>query len=138
MLESSTLIVLDREIQPMVKHVGPDRRQSFRVELSPGLTVHLQGHDYAELVQVSLGGCVLETKRKLQTNQWSTLEIPYENRLAVLNLQAYQSFLHELFYSHSGDSRIRYRSRAVFFDPTIETLNLLYRILMDFWPAHAE
>jgi hypothetical protein len=66
------------------------------------------------------------------------LEITYQGERVAVNMQTYQSFLHELFYSDTEDSRLRYRCRAIFFDPSIEALNLLYRIMADHWspPPH--
>lgn len=106
-----------------------ERRRSPRV--SPGLPVRLALAGSSWLTNVSLGGATLESERK--PARFDTLRIEYENARAELEVQVYRSVVHELYYTSSGRSRVRYRSRVIFRDASIEALNTLYRIIHDHW-----
>jgi hypothetical protein len=114
-----------------VEHFGLKPRRSLRVEISPDIPVRLSGEGGARLVEVGLGGCVLETERKLMLGERYGVELEYKGQSTELQVETYQSFLHELFYSDSGRSYMRYRSRAVYIDASIDALNVIYRIMAD-------
>jgi hypothetical protein len=114
-----------------VEDFGLKPRRSLRVEISPGLPVRLSGEGGTRLVEVGLGGCVLETERRLLLGERYGVELEYKGQSSELQVETYQSFLHELFYSDSGSSYLRYRSRAVYLDASIDALNIIYRIMAD-------
>ena len=128
------LEVLEREFVSMEEPYRGDRRRSHRVTINGGIPVLLEGMAQCRLVEASLGGCILQTSRRLQTGMWHQMELVYDDTLTELTVQTYHSYLYELYYSDSGESHIHYHSRAVFFNPSISTLNTLYRILADNWP----
>jgi hypothetical protein len=128
------LEVLEQELVSMEKPYQVDRRRSHRVAIDGGIPAKLEGLGRCRLVEVSLGGCILQTSRRLQAGMWHQMEVSYENALTELNVQTYHSYLYELYYADSGESRIHYHSRSVFCNPSISALNMLYRILADNWP----
>jgi len=117
----------------IAKSTSPDRRRSFRVTLGVGLRVLLDGFGPYRLTEISLGGGVLETDRKLRGGDRYRLHLDYQGSHEVLNVHAQQSSLYELFYDNTRHSRLSFRSRIVYRNPSIETLNLLYRITRDHW-----
>jgi hypothetical protein len=123
---------------PKVKRLGLKPRRSLRVDIAPGLPVRLSGEVEARLVEVSLGGCVLETERRIPPGEKSSVALEYEGQSADLEVETYQSFLHELFYSDSGRSYLRYRSRTFYIDASIDALNIIYRIMADNYSPLAE
>jgi hypothetical protein len=132
------LEVLEQELVSMEKSYQVDRRRSHRVTIHGGIPATLEGVGQCRLVEVSLGGCILQTSRRLQAGMWHQMEIAYANASTDLSVQTYHSYLYELYYSDSGESRIHYRSRSVFFNPSISALNMLYRILADNWPPRSQ
>ena len=112
---------------------GPDRRSSLRVTLGPGLPVELNDLGPARLKELGLGGAILQTKRKLRSEDRYLLQLDYQGSRASFQIEVYQSSLHELFYDDNLNSHVSFRSRVVCCDPSIDSLNLLYRIMRDYW-----
>ena len=112
---------------------GADRRRSLRVPLGEGLPVWLEGVGACRLREISLGGGMLETGRKLRTEERYTLQVDYQGSQVTLPVKAYRTDLHELFYHAGNDSRVSFRARIVCCDASIADLNMLYRIMRDHW-----
>jgi len=118
---------------------GPDRRSSLRVTLGPGLPVELSELGPARLRELGLGGAILQTKRKLRSEDRYLLQLDYQGSPASFHIEVYQSSLYELFYDDDSlISHVSYRSRVLCCDPSIDSLNLLYRIMRDYWSPDDE
>jgi hypothetical protein len=111
-------------------HLPVERRRSLRVSPDGGLPVRLATGGSSWLTNVSLGGATLVSERKL--DRFDTLRIEYGSGRADVRVQVYRSVVNELYYAN-GQSRVRYRSRVIFRDASIEALNTLYRIIYDNW-----
>jgi hypothetical protein len=118
--------------------MGPDRRRSLRVPLGEGLPVRIAGIGPCRLRDVSLGGGMLEVGRKLRREERYVLHVDYQGAQASLPVRAYQSDLYELFYDTGVDSRVSFHTRVVCCDASIEDLNMLYRIMRDYWSPWSE
>ncbi len=121
-------------------HGGIDRRRSYR--LAVAVPVHLEGVenanglDGAELATVSdlsLGGATLETASRAPLLVPRRLSLGFGEVAAELTILPYQCWLHQLFYAPSRSSRVLYRVRVTFQDPSVPALNLIYRILLAHW-----
>ena len=120
-------------VEELAKSIGPDRRRSFRVVFDKSLQVLLDRVGACHLKEISLGGGVLQTDRRLRCGNRYRLRLEYQGLHEILDIQANQSSLYELYYDHNQHSRLSFRSRIVYRDPSIDALNLVYRILRDHW-----
>lgn len=112
----------------------PERRSSLRVELGEGLPVQLVGVGPCRLKDVSLGGGMLHVGQKLRSEDRYLLHLDYQGSQMSLPVRVYQNDLYELFYDPSADSHVSFRARVVCCcDASIEGLNMLYRIMRDYW-----
>ena len=115
----------------------PERRSSLRVELGEGLPVQLVGVGPCRLKDVSLGGGMLHVRQKLGSGDRYLLHVDYQDSQTSLPVRVYHNALYELFYDPGADSRVSFRARVVCCDASIESLNLLYRIMRDHWSPDA-
>ncbi len=123
-------------IQELVLAEAPrcwDRRRSHRVELVPGLPVPVAELGMGRMVLVSLGGTTIEGTHRPSLGHRYPVHLAYGGHEAELTVAFYETVIRELFYGADGRSRILYRSRGRFVDPTVAALNLVYRILREHW-----
>lgn len=111
-----------------------ERRRSDRVMLNGGgLNVRIKGLGPARFLDLSLGGATLETTSRLTKDISHQVRIHYGGAHEEVTVRVYHSSLHELFYSTEGGSCLRCRAKAVFAEPSVAALNLLYRIMKEHW-----
>jgi hypothetical protein len=120
-------------------HRESDRRRSDRLAVSIPVRLEdvesLNGIEGAELVMVelSLGGATLETASRPPLFVPRRLSLGFGEIGAELTILPYHCWLHQLFYAPSRSSRVLYRVRVTFQDPSVPALNLIYRILLAHW-----
>lgn len=113
-----------------------DHRRSPRVTLDKPLPCFLHGYGHAEIRTVSLGGASLVSSFRPDRGGVCRVRFAYGDGCVDAKLAVYRTVVDELFYSSalgSLGSRARYTSCATFDDPSVATLNLLYRIIGDHW-----
>ena len=110
-----------------------DRRRSHRIPLGSGLSVEVGDVGTSRLMVLSLGGATLEMRRKPRIQGKHSLQLEYEGVSVQLVIEIYTAMVKELFYSDGVESKVSYRSRGRFCDPSVEALNLLYRIMKEHW-----
>lgn len=118
---------------------GWDRRRSDRLAVSVpvrlgGVTGKgLEGAELVNMVELSLGGATLETAARPRLFVPRRLSLGFGEMASELTILPYQCWLHQLFYAPSRSSRVLYRVRVTFQDPSVPALNLIYRILLAHW-----
>jgi hypothetical protein len=123
-----------------IPDAGLDRRRSDRIEVDVTVrlapdegAIGLEGTELVRLVELSLGGATLETASRPRLLAPRRMELGFETTRAGLTVRPYRLWLHQLFYAPQENSRVRYRVRVTFPDPSIDALNLIYRILLAHW-----
>jgi len=115
----------------------PDLRRSVRVSLS-GFPVELVGCGRALLTNLSLGGARVVCTRRLQPGERDWIILEYDHQWAAAEVEVRQVSVSELYYDDaSRASRVRYAARMVFCNPSVDSLNTLYRILNEVWNPEA-
>lgn len=112
-----------------------ERRRSDRVHPGRRLRSELERLGPSRIICLSLGGATLEGSARLEPGIPDRLTVTYGEKTAAIEVVTYQTSVKELFYAANGLSWICYRSHAVFQEPSIEALNLVYRIIADHWVA---
>ena len=119
---------------------GIDRRRSDRLAVAVPVRLEgvengngLEGAELVNMADLSLGGATLETASRPQLFVPRRLSLGFGEVAAELTILPYQCWLHQLFYAPSGSSRVLYRVRVTFQDPSVPALNLIYRILLAHW-----
>jgi len=120
---------------------GIDRRRSDRIAVAVPVRLRrvenvksgLEGEELANMVELSLGGATLETASRPPLYVPRRLSLGFGETAAELTIQSYHCWLHQLFYAPSRSSRVLYRVRVTFQDPSVPALNLIYRILLAHW-----
>lgn len=119
-----------------------DRRRLARVTVAIPLRLEdlrksrgLEGAELVNLVELSLGDATLEFALKPRLQVARRLILVYGGVEAELTIVPYRCWLHQLFYNPSRRSRVLYRARGRFVDPSVPALNLIHRILRDHWQA---
>lgn len=116
-----------------LKYAPHERRRSTRAALGFGLPAQVEGLGPVWLIGLSLGGTALDSARRLHAGERYSLLLEYAGVRAHLEIEVYQTVLRELYYSTQGSSKLQFRARARFRDPSVEALNLVYRILKEYW-----
>jgi hypothetical protein len=80
---------------------------------------------------------MLEVGRKLRSDGRYVLHVDYRGAQASLPVRAYRTDLHELFYDTGVYSRVSFHTRIVCCEASVEDLNVLYRIMRDYWTPWA-
>jgi len=120
---------------------GIDRRRSDRLAVAVPVRLRrvenvksgLEGEELANMVELSLGGATLETASRPPLYVPRRLSLGFGETAAEPTIQSYHCWLHQLFYAPSRSSRVLYRVRVTFQDPSVPALNLIYRILLAHW-----
>lgn len=110
-----------------------ERRRSPRVTLTRPLRCLLAGAGPASIETLSLKGATLVSSFRPRSDSTCRLRVGYGNVCVDIDVSIYRTVVHELFYSAELGSRIRFSSSVTFDDPSIATLNLVYRILREHW-----
>lgn len=110
-----------------------DRRLSPRVTLTKPIPCFLTGVGPAAIRTLSLKGATLVSSVRPSTGSTCRMRIVYGDVCVDTDALVYRTVLDELFYSAEHGSRIRFLSSVKFDDPSVATLNLVYRILGDHW-----
>lgn len=117
-----------------------DRRRSDRLAVS--LPVRLEGLDgvnameggeLVNIVELGLGGATLETASRPSLFVPRRLSLLFGELACDVTIVPYHCWLHQLIYDPSRSSRVWYRVRVTFPDPSVPALNLIYRILLAHW-----
>jgi hypothetical protein len=121
-----------------------DRRRSDRLEVSLPVRLEalgsvnaLEGAALVNIVELSLGGATLETASRPSLFVPRRLSLSFGGLACDLTIVPYHSWLHQLFYAPSESSRVLYRVRVTFQDPSVPALNLIYRVLLAHWKAES-
>jgi hypothetical protein len=117
-----------------------DRRRSDRLAVAVPVRLQgvenvngLEGAELVNMVELSLGGATLETASRPSLFVPRRLSLGFGEIATELTILPYHCWLHQLFYDPSGSSRVLYRVRVTFQDPSVPALNLIYRILLAHW-----
>lgn len=110
-----------------------DRRLAPRVTLDDPLPCFLAGIGPVTIHTLSLKGATLMSGVRPSLETTYRMRLVYGNACVDVDAFVYRTTIHELFYSDELGSRIRFLSSVTFDDPSVATLNLLYRILGDHW-----
>lgn len=122
-----------------------DRRRSDRLAVSLPVRLEgldggnaLEGAELVNIVELSLGGATLETASRPSLFVARRLSLVYGDLACELTIVPYHSWLHQLYYAPSRSSRVLYRVRVTFQEPSVPALNLIYRILLAHWNGEPE
>lgn len=117
-----------------------ERRRSDRLTVSVPVRLEgldnvsaLEGAELVNMVELSLGGATLETASRPPLFVSRRMSLRFGELACELTILPYHCWLHQLFYAPSGSSRVLYRVRVTFQDPSVTALNLIYRILLAHW-----
>ena len=112
-----------------------ERRRTDRVSLTPGIPTIVSGLGLfsTSIIELSLGGATLFSTRRPELHEPRTMLLTFEGRTVETTVAPYANLLTELYYAPDGGSHVRYRIRVVFVEPSIDVLNLLYRIVAANW-----
>jgi hypothetical protein len=138
----STAIVTVKEVSPIEPQLtvyekeferrSRDRRLSPRVTLDKPLPCFIAGLGPASIRTLSLKGATIVSGVRPRVDMTHRMRLVYTNACVDVDAFIYRTVVDELFYSAEG-SRLRFLSSARFDDPSVATLNLVYRILGDHW-----
>ena len=123
---------------------GIDRRRSDRLAVAVPVRLEgengngLEGAELVNIADLSLGGATLETATRPPLFVPRRLSLGFGEVAAELTILPYQCWLHQLFYAPSRSSRVLYRVRVRFQDPSVPALNLIYRILLAHWNGEGQ
>ncbi len=119
-----------------------DRRRSDRLAMSVPARLEgtenvseLEGAELVNIVDLSLGGATLETASRLSLFVSRRLSLGFGEAAAEVMILPYHCWLHQLFYAPRRSSKVLYRVRVTFQDPSVPALNLIYRMLLAHWNA---
>jgi hypothetical protein len=112
-----------------------ERRRSDRVEPGRALSSDLHRVGPCRVISIGLGGVTLDSPSRIEPGVSHRLLMKYGGLRAEIDIVTHRTKVEELFYAGNGHSWIRYRSHAVFREPSVEALNLVYRIIGDHWVA---
>lgn len=114
---------------------GVERRRSDRVEPGQALATELGRVGPSRIVSLSLGGATVDSPARIEPGVPHRLLLEYRDLRVEVDIVTYRTKVQELFYAANGRSWICYRSHAVFQEPSVAALNLVYRVIADHWVA---